>query len=108
MSGKTPETCWAVNKRQDNKLENCCMWLVVYLNCTMMHGITNLKFKSVKLIFLSDSPRRFKDITLNSEINSQDLKLKMFTAVLQMIAGNLAITHWINFCVNKVVFACYC
>ena len=29
---KTPETCWAVNKRQDNKLENCCIWLVIYLN----------------------------------------------------------------------------
>ena len=33
MSGKTPETCWAVNKRQDNKLENFCIWLVIYLNC---------------------------------------------------------------------------
>jgi len=22
MGGRTPETCWAVNKRQDNKLEN--------------------------------------------------------------------------------------
>jgi hypothetical protein len=31
MGGKTPETCWAVNKRQDNKLENCCLWLVIYL-----------------------------------------------------------------------------
>jgi hypothetical protein len=31
-SGETPETCWAVNKRQDNKLENCCIWLVIYLN----------------------------------------------------------------------------
>jgi hypothetical protein len=31
MGGKTPETCWAVNKRQDNKLENCCIWFVVYL-----------------------------------------------------------------------------
>jgi len=30
--GKKPETCWAVNKRQDNKLENCCIWLVIYLN----------------------------------------------------------------------------
>jgi hypothetical protein len=38
MGGKTPETCWAVNKRQNNKLENCCIWLVIYLNCTMMHG----------------------------------------------------------------------
>ena len=30
--GKTPETYWSVNKRQDNKLKNCCMWLVIYLN----------------------------------------------------------------------------
>ena len=27
MGGKTHETCWAVNK-----LENCCIWLVIYLN----------------------------------------------------------------------------
>ena len=32
MGGETPETCWAVNKRQDNKLENCCIWWVIYLN----------------------------------------------------------------------------
>jgi len=32
MGGRTPETCWAVNKRQDNKLKNCCMWLVIYFN----------------------------------------------------------------------------
>jgi hypothetical protein len=32
MDGRTPETCWAVNKRQDNKQENCCIWLVIYLN----------------------------------------------------------------------------
>jgi hypothetical protein len=44
MGGKTPETCWAVNKRQDNKLKNCCIGLVIYLNCTMMHGLTKLKF----------------------------------------------------------------
>ena len=42
--GRTPETRWAVNERQDNKLENCCIWLAIYLNCTMMHGFTNLKF----------------------------------------------------------------
>jgi hypothetical protein len=34
ICGKKPETFWAVNKRQDNKLENCCIWLVIYLNCT--------------------------------------------------------------------------
>jgi len=43
MGGKTPETRWAVNKRQDNKMENYCIWLVIYLNCTMMHGLTKLK-----------------------------------------------------------------
>ena len=43
MGGKTPEICWAVDERQDNKLENCCIWLVISLNCTMMHGLTNLK-----------------------------------------------------------------
>jgi len=49
MGGRTPETCWAVNERQDNKLENCCIWLVIYLNCTMMHGLTNLKFVKYRL-----------------------------------------------------------
>jgi hypothetical protein len=32
MGGKTPETCWVVNKRQNNKLKNCCIRLVIYLN----------------------------------------------------------------------------
>jgi hypothetical protein len=41
MGGKTPETCWAVNKR---KLKNCCIRLVIYLNCTIMHGLIKLKF----------------------------------------------------------------
>jgi hypothetical protein len=44
MGGKTPETCWTVNKRQDNKLKNSRIRLVVYLNCTIMHGITKLEF----------------------------------------------------------------
>jgi len=51
MGGKTPETCWAVNKCQDDKLENCYIWLVIYLNCTMMHGLTNLKFQNVYEFF---------------------------------------------------------
>jgi hypothetical protein len=50
MGGKTPETCWAVNKRQNNKLKNCCIWLVIYLNSTMIYGLTNLKFKICDLI----------------------------------------------------------
>jgi hypothetical protein len=32
MGGRMPETSWAVNKCQDNKLNNCCIWLVIYLN----------------------------------------------------------------------------
>jgi hypothetical protein len=44
IGGKTPETYWAVNKRQDNKLKKCCIRLVIYLNCTVMHGLTNLKY----------------------------------------------------------------
>ena len=32
MGGKTPETCWAVNIHQDNKLKKCCIRLVIYLN----------------------------------------------------------------------------
>jgi hypothetical protein len=39
MGGRTPETRWAVNKRQDNKLENCCIWLVTYLNHMYGHYI---------------------------------------------------------------------
>jgi hypothetical protein len=37
MGGKTPETCWAVNKRQDNKLQNCCILLVIYLNFAYLY-----------------------------------------------------------------------
>jgi hypothetical protein len=33
MGGKTPETCWAVHKRPDNKLKNCCIRLVIYFKC---------------------------------------------------------------------------
>jgi len=34
----------AVNKRQGNKLKNCCIGFVIYLNCTMIHELTKLKF----------------------------------------------------------------
>jgi hypothetical protein len=34
MGGTTPETCWAVNKRQDNELKKCCIRLVIYLDYT--------------------------------------------------------------------------
>jgi hypothetical protein len=60
----------------------------------------------MELISLSDSASKFEDITSSFEINSQDLKLQIFTTILQIIAGNPAITHWIYLCINKVVFAC--
>jgi hypothetical protein len=44
MGGKTSETCWAVNKRHDNKLENCCIWLVICLNS---HGMFTRKCQTV-------------------------------------------------------------
>ena len=56
MDGKTPETCWAVNKRQDNKQENCCIWLVIYLNCNTLLGS----------IFCSVSGRIILAITLEN------------------------------------------
>jgi hypothetical protein len=40
MGGRTPETCWAVNTRHDNKLKNCCSWLVNYLNYNMYKYFT--------------------------------------------------------------------
>jgi hypothetical protein len=67
VGGKTPETCWAVNKRQDNKLKNCCVKLVIYLNCTMMHGLTNLGFKSfphTSNLVGSSSGRQFVQFSL--------------------------------------------
>jgi len=37
MGGRTPDTWWAVNNRQDNKPENCCIWLVIYLNISLFY-----------------------------------------------------------------------
>jgi hypothetical protein len=43
MGVRMPETCWAVNKRQVKYWRNCCIWLVIYLNCMMMHGPADFK-----------------------------------------------------------------
>ena len=67
MDGKKPETCWAANKRQDNELENCCIWLVIYLNCTMMHGLTNLKFKHRDELSSSLKPVKFLTWKLHTQ-----------------------------------------
>jgi hypothetical protein len=55
MGWKTPKTCWAVNKRQDNKLENCCIWLVIYSNwnTTQVFTWTEIQhYKTENLYFL--------------------------------------------------------
>ena len=56
MGGRKSETCWAINKRQDNKLKNFCIWLVIYLNCTMMHGLQTLNLANLRNLRLP--PRR--------------------------------------------------
>jgi len=43
MGVRTPETCWAVNKCQVKNWRDCCIWLVIYLNCMLMHGLTSFK-----------------------------------------------------------------
>ena len=44
MGMKTPETCWAVFKRQAINLRDWCIWLVDLFECMMMHGLTNPKY----------------------------------------------------------------
>jgi hypothetical protein len=43
MGVRTPETCWAVDKRHVVNWRDCCIRLVIYLNCMMMHGLANFK-----------------------------------------------------------------
>ena len=52
MGGRTPETCWAVNKRQDNKLKNCLIWLVIYLNF-MLSGCSLKKLNHSKIFIVT-------------------------------------------------------
>jgi len=56
--------------RLAGRLVNCCIWLVIYLNCTMMHRLPNLKFK--KILFhtntcLYRSGIRVKTLLVNEE-----------------------------------------
>jgi len=55
MGGKTPEMCWTVNKCQDNKLKNCCIRLVIYLNLNVKlrcQKVNIILVKSVSFLFL--------------------------------------------------------
>ena len=51
MHGVSPETCWASHKYGIIKiLIHCSSCWIFFMNCTMMHGSTNIKFKN-KLIW---------------------------------------------------------
>jgi len=57
-----PDIYLQLNMFRDNKLENCCIWLVIYLNCTMMHGLKNLEIKRYFTWFLEKplrAPRQY-------------------------------------------------
>jgi len=75
MGGRTPETCWAVNKSQDNKLENCCMWLVIYLN---WNKIIYLKF--VLKLFVQVSFWKCQEICVNTSSIDCDFKRTYLTS----------------------------
>jgi hypothetical protein len=43
LGGRKPETCWAINKRQVNKLVNCCIWLMIVWIVRWSTHLKNLK-----------------------------------------------------------------
>ena len=52
MGGKTPETRWAVNKRQDNKLKNCCIcWWFIWIEKSAWCTIFLIMFVSFLYMF---------------------------------------------------------
>jgi hypothetical protein len=84
MGGETPETYWALNKSQDNKLKNFCIWLVIYLNCRMMHELTNLKY-CILFITLCNSLNLFFSL-----ISSYQVSLPFLTAYNIMDVSNIS------------------
>jgi hypothetical protein len=67
MGGKTAETCWAVNKRQDNKLENCCILLVIYLNNQfMLHGAEVVIYSEINTKHINTVWAEYKFLSFKS------------------------------------------
>jgi len=64
VGGKTPETCWAVNKRQDNKLENCCIWFVIYLKWSVILNVLSSGGPSISLLLLFYKPEAIQRISI--------------------------------------------
>jgi len=63
MGVRTPETCWTENKYQAVNRRNCCIWLVIYLNCMIMHGPKNLKKISTFFFYHQFHKERFWEIS---------------------------------------------
>jgi hypothetical protein len=82
MGGKTPETCRAANKRQDNKLENCCIWLVICLNCTMMQGLTNLKQDRTVSQPLASPYHTINALQSETHVTSKEVRVRTLRGVL--------------------------
>ena len=46
MGIRTPEICWNVNKHQVINWKFVASGWLIYLNCMIMHGLTNFKFRN--------------------------------------------------------------
>ena len=57
MGSRTPETCWAVNKCQDNKLENYCIWLEIYLNSLHLFTYKESRQQEQEIFLFSEMSR---------------------------------------------------
>ena len=109
MGGRTPETRWAVNKRQDNKMENSCIWLVIYLNCFLIVFL-NGKFKIMSQhLAVGCLKTHFQHIPEQKENNSRIIVIWRFIhiAILQTeklasvllpshVQGTVLITHYVE------------
>ena len=119
MGEKTPETCWVVNKRQDNKLKNYCIWLVIYLNygvCLILYSeffplVFRYQLLSVFLtlidIFLCSS----SCLTLKYALYYLRLERKIlqnvFSFLWRLRKGLEALWGYFQFCANASSFAAH-
>jgi hypothetical protein len=109
MDGRTPKTCWDVNKCQDNKLEICCIWLVIYLNCFLIVFV-NGKFKIISEHLAVDCLKiHIQHIPEQTENNSRIIIISRFShiAILQTeklasvllpshVQGTVLITYYVE------------
>jgi hypothetical protein len=79
MGLRTPETCWAVFKRQVINLRNCCIWLVDSFECMMMHGLANPKSTVIFDTFATKSFTKEHDHLAMSVVRLSFLHLKILT-----------------------------